>query len=62
MSECQYHQRKAKEDSIKIYMQKLEKWYRQTYLQHRNKDADLENGHAHTGARRGGQDKLGDQD
>ena len=41
MSECQYHQRKAKEESIKIYMQKLEKWYRQTYLQSRNKDTDM---------------------
>ena len=47
-------------DRTNACMWNLEKWYRQTYLQHRNKDADLENGHAHTGARRGGQDKLGD--
>ena len=42
MSECQYHQRKAKDESIKIYMQNLEKWYRQTYLQSRNKDRGRE--------------------
>ena len=43
MSECQHHQRKAKEESIKTDMRDVETWCRQTNLQSRNKDRDIEN-------------------
>ena len=35
-------------------MWNLEKWYRQTYLQGRNRDTDEENGRVDTGGRGGG--------
>ena len=31
------------------YMWNVEKWYRWTYLQSRNRDTDVENGHMDTG-------------
>ena len=34
---------------INSYMWNLEKWYRWTYLQGRNRDADVENGHVDIG-------------
>ena len=34
---------------INAYMWNLEKWYRRTYLQGRNRDADVENRHVDTG-------------
>ena len=43
----------------------LEKWYRLTYLQGRNREADIENRHVDTvegGNGRGGWDELGDRD
>ena len=40
-------------------MWNLEKWYILTYLQGRNRDEDVENGHVDMGGR-GGWDKLGD--
>ena len=33
---------------INTYMWNLEKWYRSTYLQGRNRDVDIENGHVDT--------------
>ena len=39
------------------YMWNLEKWYRRTYLQGRNRDADVENGCVN-GRVEGGQDEL----
>ena len=42
-------------------MWNLEKWYRLSYLQGRNRDADVENGHVDT-VERGGWDELGDWD
>ena len=39
----------------------LGKWYRRTYFQGRNKDADIENGHVGMG-KMGEGDKLGDWD
>ena len=62
MSECQYHQRKAKDESIKTYMQNLEKWYRQTYLQSRNKDRYRKQIRGRQGGERAGRDKLRDGD
>ena len=41
-------------------MWNLEKWYRWTYLQGRNRDADVENGHVDMGEGRRGWDELGD--
>ena len=35
---------------INAYMWNLEKWYRWNYLQGRNRDSDVENGHVDTGA------------
>ena len=35
-------------------MQNLEKWYRWTYLQSRNRDTDIENKHMDTNAGKGG--------
>ena len=42
-------------------MLNLEKWYRATSFQGRNRDADIENGHVHTGeeGRIGQTGKLG---
>ena len=34
---------------INTYMWNLEKWYRWTYSQGRNRDVDVENGHVDTG-------------
>ena len=50
---------KEKNKCINAYMWNLEKWYRWAYLQGRNKDTDVENGHVH-GHRpgRGGWDEL----
>ena len=31
---------------INVYMWNLEKWYRWTYLQGKNRDADVQNGYA----------------
>ena len=44
---------------INAYMWYLEKWYRWTYFQGRNRDADVENGCVDTGVR---EDELGDWD
>ena len=47
------------------YIETLEKWYRLTYLQGRNREADIENRHVDTvegGNGRGGWDELGDWD
>ena len=38
----------------------LEKWYRWTYFQGRNRDADLENRYVNRGWGKGEKDKLGD--
>ena len=35
---------------INVYMWNLEKWFRRTYFQGRNRDADIENRHADTAA------------
>ena len=35
---------------MNAYMQDLEKWYRRTYLQDRNRDTDVEKGLVDTGA------------
>ena len=45
---------------INAYIWNLEKWYRCTYLQGRNRDVDVENEHLDTEGGRGGWDKLGD--
>ena len=42
---------------IKAYMSNLEKWYRRTYLQGKNTDADVENGCVDGSRGRGGWDK-----
>ena len=39
---------------INAYMWNLEKWYRWTYLQSRNRDTDIENKHMDTKGERGG--------
>ena len=41
-------------------MWNLEKWYRWTYLQGRNTDADVENGCVNTEGREKGYNELGD--
>ena len=35
---------------INVYMWNLEKWFRRTYFQGKNRDADIENRHADTAA------------
>ena len=45
---------------INACMWNLEKWYRWTYLQGRNRDADVENGQVDMGEGRRGWDELGD--
>ena len=47
---------------INGYRWNLEKWYRWTYFQGQNRDADMENGHVDPVGRWGGWDKLGDWD
>ena len=48
---------------INAYMWNLEKWYRWTSLQGRNRDTDVENKHMDTKGERGGWwDELGDWD
>ena len=47
---------------INAYMWNLEKWYRWTYLQGRNRDTDVENRREDTGCRKGRWDELGDWD
>ena len=44
------------------YMWNLEKWYRWTYLQSRNRDTDVENKRMDTKEGRGQWDELGDWD
>ena len=44
------------------YMWNLEKWYKQTYLQNRNRLTDIENKHIVTKGKLGGRDTLGDGD
>ena len=43
-------------------MWNLEKWYRGTYLQDRNRDADVGDGHVDTAQGERGWDELGDWD
>ena len=43
-----------------VYMWNLEKWYQWVYLQSRNRETDVENGHMDMGEGRG--DELGDWD
>ena len=38
---------------INAYMYNIEKWYRRTYLQNRNRDTDIENKHMDTKKGRG---------
>ena len=47
---------------IKAYMWNLEKWYRWSYLQNRNRDTDVENKHIDGCKGEEGWDELGDQD
>ena len=48
---------------INAYMWNLEKWYRWTYLQSRNRDTDIENNRMDTKVgERGGWDELGGWD
>ena len=47
---------------INTYIRNLEKWYRRTYLQGRNRDTDVENKHMDTKVQKGGWDELGDWD
>ena len=47
---------------INANMWNLEKWYRWTGLQGRNRDTDVENKHMDTKGGRGGWDELGDWD
>ena len=47
---------------INAYMWNLEKWYRSSYLQSRNKDTDVENKRMDTKVGRGRWDELGDWD
>ena len=51
---------REKEIYINAYIWNLEKWYRWTYLQGGNRDADIENKHVDTGegVGRGGKDEL----
>ena len=44
------------------YMWNIEKWYRWSYLQNRNRDRDVENKHMDTKGGRGGWHELGDWD
>ena len=44
--------------NINTYMWNLEKWYRWTYLQSRNRDTDVENKHGYQGGKVGW-DELG---
>ena len=37
----------------------LEKWYRRTYFQDKNREADVENGYVVVGVGRRGQEELG---
>ena len=43
-------------------MWNLEKWFRETYLQSRNRDTDIENKCVDTKGGKGGWDELGDWD
>ena len=45
---------REKQIYIKAYIWNLEKWYKLTYLQDRNGDADAEDGRVGTGRRKGG--------
>ena len=47
---------------INAYMWNLEKWYRGTYLQNRNRDTGVENKCMGTEGGRGEWEKLGDWD
>ena len=51
-------EREKQVSCIKAYMWNLEKWYRQTYLQSRNRDRDIENKRMDTKGERW--DELGD--
>ena len=53
---------KEKNKYINTYMWNLEKWYRWTGLQARNRDINVENKCMDTKGRRGGRDELGDWD
>ena len=45
---------------INTYMWNLGKWFQWTYLQSRNRNADIENKHMHAKGGEGGWDELGD--
>ena len=47
---------------INAYMWNLEKWYKWSYLQSRNRDTDIENKHTDTKGEGGEWDELGDRD
>ena len=51
---------REKEIYINAYIWNLEKWYKWTYLQGGNRDADIENKHVDTGegVGRGGEEEL----
>ena len=53
---------KEKNKYINTYMWNLEKWYRWTGLQARNRDINVGNKCMDTKGRRGGRDELGDWD
>ena len=47
---------------VNAYIWNLEKWYRWSYLQNRNRDTDIENKCMDTKGERGGGEELGDWD
>ena len=47
-------EREKQIEYINRYMWNLEKWYKWTYLQSRNRDADIENKHFHQCGKGGG--------
>ena len=57
-----YLEREKQISYINPYMWNLEKWYRWSYLQSRNRDTDVENKHMDTKGERAGWNELGDGD
>ena len=59
--DCHTKSEKEKQMLYNIaYMWNLEKWYRWSYLQNRNRDTDAENGHMDATVEGRGWDELGD--
>ena len=50
----------SQKNKYRIYIWTLEKWYRCIYLQGRNRDADVENGHVGMGVKGERWDELRD--